>query len=253
MKNDLFNAVRQELWAKKIEQDPAALGYAPRDLQPKLSPADIRDKLQLENPEVKLLFMTEPEFDEAIIGVIEHYDEYAGKKVKAVQYDQAKVLEINVNKMGMTEDEAVEYFEYNQAGAYVGEQTPQFKFPDYGEEYWYLRLTSHHSSVILLETMEEEMSDQFFTQTQCSRCPNDLKTRTMSWFTDEAICMECSAKESDIKSKLRFLGMKDAKEGCGYVPKIEECDHCNGYGSSLKEEADKCTKCNGTGLILEKK
>ena len=27
------------------------------------------------------------------------------------------------------------------------------------------------------------------------------------------------------------------------------CDHCNGYGSSLKEEAERCTKCNGTGLV----
>ena len=29
----------------------------------------------------------------------------------------------------------------------------------------------------------------------------------------------------------------------------EECKHCNGYGSSLKEDADKCTKCNGVGLV----
>jgi DnaJ-class molecular chaperone len=27
------------------------------------------------------------------------------------------------------------------------------------------------------------------------------------------------------------------------------CSHCNGYGSSLKEEADRCTICGGTGLI----
>lgn len=26
------------------------------------------------------------------------------------------------------------------------------------------------------------------------------------------------------------------------------CSHCNGYGSSLKEEADRCTHCGGTGL-----
>ena len=28
----------------------------------------------------------------------------------------------------------------------------------------------------------------------------------------------------------------------------EICTHCNGYGSSLKEKADKCTKCGGSGL-----
>lgn len=27
------------------------------------------------------------------------------------------------------------------------------------------------------------------------------------------------------------------------------CGHCNGYGSSLKEESDKCTKCGGRGII----
>ncbi len=98
------------------------------------------------------------------------------------------------------------------------------------------------------------MTDQFFTQTKCSRCPNDLKVRTMSWFTDETICMDCSNKEKDIKLKLTFLGKEPANyEGCGYIPKIEECSHCNGYGSSLKEEADKCTKCGGSGLIMENK
>jgi DnaJ-class molecular chaperone len=28
-----------------------------------------------------------------------------------------------------------------------------------------------------------------------------------------------------------------------------ECPHCNGYGSSLKEEAETCTRCGGSGLI----
>lgn len=27
------------------------------------------------------------------------------------------------------------------------------------------------------------------------------------------------------------------------------CSHCNGYGSSLKEEADTCTRCGGSGLV----
>jgi DnaJ-class molecular chaperone len=30
------------------------------------------------------------------------------------------------------------------------------------------------------------------------------------------------------------------------------CTHCNGYGSSLKEEADRCTKCEGLGLMPNK-
>ena len=34
-------------------------------------------------------------------------------------------------------------------------------------------------------------------------------------------------------------------EKYGYI----ECSHCNGYGSSLKEESDRCTKCEGFGLV----
>jgi DnaJ-class molecular chaperone len=29
----------------------------------------------------------------------------------------------------------------------------------------------------------------------------------------------------------------------------EVCTHCNGYGSSLKEDSDTCTKCGGLGLV----
>jgi len=29
----------------------------------------------------------------------------------------------------------------------------------------------------------------------------------------------------------------------------EQCSHCNGYGSSLKEQADTCTVCGGSGLV----
>lgn len=40
-------------------------------------------------------------------------------------YNYEKVIRKNMD-MGMTHEEAVEYFEYNQAGAYVGEHTPCF-------------------------------------------------------------------------------------------------------------------------------
>ena len=29
----------------------------------------------------------------------------------------------------------------------------------------------------------------------------------------------------------------------------EECTHCDGYGSSLKEEAHTCSRCGGSGLV----
>jgi hypothetical protein len=55
-------------------------------------------------------------FDEAIIGVEE--------RTCVVAYDIDKIIEILMRDM--TEDEAVEYFEFNILGAYVGEKTPVY-------------------------------------------------------------------------------------------------------------------------------
>ena len=66
------------------------------------------------------------------------------------------------------------------------------------------------------------MTDPFFTQKICSRCTSHLGTRTMSWFTDEAICMDCAGDENEIKNRLRAKGIKDAMEGCGFVPNPDE-------------------------------
>ena len=67
------------------------------------------------------------------------------------------------------------------------------------------------------------MRDTFFESRCCDRCGSESAKRisTMSWFTEEKICMECSAKESEIKKALRAKGDKGAMEGCGYVPKVE--------------------------------
>jgi len=65
------------------------------------------------------------------------------------------------------------------------------------------------------------MNDPFFTKTKCDRCHGSLATRTMSWFTEETICMDCSDEEDKIKNELRQKGL-GSMEGCGYVPKIEE-------------------------------
>lgn len=62
--------------------------------------------------------------------------------------------------------------------------------------------------------------DDFFSKRNCDRCSGDLKVRTMSWFTEQTICMKCSDEESKIKTALREKGIKDAMEGCGYIPKI---------------------------------
>ena len=59
-------------------------------------------------------------FDEAIIGVVQRMG------IQAICYDEDKVLEILMERDGMTLIEAMEYFDFNIAGAWVGESTPFF-------------------------------------------------------------------------------------------------------------------------------
>jgi len=55
-------------------------------------------------------------FDAAVIGHEPNQDVFV--------YDRQKMIEIAVNTMQMTEEDAIEYLEYNVWGAYVGEHTP---------------------------------------------------------------------------------------------------------------------------------
>ena len=67
-------------------------------------------------------------FDDCIAGVVQRYGQPT-----IVCYDKEKVLKQLMDD-GMTDEEAVEYFEYNQIGAWVGEQTPCFISPFDKEE-----------------------------------------------------------------------------------------------------------------------
>ena len=60
------------------------------------------------------------------------------------------------------------------------------------------------------------MQDTFFTQQNCDRCNADLEVRTMSWFTSETICGNCSNEERELRKTLPNNGRK--LEGCGYIP-----------------------------------
>lgn len=59
-------------------------------------------------------------FEDALIGVGQQFN-----KAMAV-YDRQKCIEILIERDGMSDEEAVEYFEYNVTGAWVGEYTPIF-------------------------------------------------------------------------------------------------------------------------------
>jgi hypothetical protein len=68
----------------------------------------------------ELLVMDQPYLDTAILGVVTRMG------LEAVCYDENKVIELLMEHDNMTEEEAIEYMEYNMKGAWVGEHTPVF-------------------------------------------------------------------------------------------------------------------------------
>jgi hypothetical protein len=59
-------------------------------------------------------------FDDCVVGVVEQFG-----RPPIVCYDRDKVIRKMVAD-GMTYEEAEEFFEYNQIGAWVGDRTPCF-------------------------------------------------------------------------------------------------------------------------------
>jgi hypothetical protein len=60
--------------------------------------------------------------------IVDGYDEaIIGQTTKdVVVYNVATIIEILMERDGMTEDEALEYFDFNIDGSYMGEHTPIF-------------------------------------------------------------------------------------------------------------------------------
>ena len=58
-------------------------------------------------------------FDEAVLGVARQFNQ------RHVAYSVEKGIEI-LMRDGMTEEEAIEYYEFNIVGAWVGQYTPVF-------------------------------------------------------------------------------------------------------------------------------
>ena len=91
----------------------------PAGLQEERLNTDIREHLN--DMFEGLLFLSEREFDAAILGVAERIG-----MSPIVAYDTAKIIDILCERDGMEDDEASEFFEFNIAGAYVGDRTPIF-------------------------------------------------------------------------------------------------------------------------------
>ena len=66
----------------------------------------------------ELLLMDD--YDDAIVGLVDRFGQPT-----IVCYDKEKVIE-KLMADGMTDEEALEWFEYNQIGAWMGETTPCF-------------------------------------------------------------------------------------------------------------------------------
>lgn len=60
-------------------------------------------------------------FDEAIIGMAERIN-----LGPVVAYDVQKIIEIMVERDGMTYEEAYEFYDYNIVGSWMGDFTPIF-------------------------------------------------------------------------------------------------------------------------------
>ena len=58
-------------------------------------------------------------FDDCVLGY-----EYNWEGFIRLIYSVQKIINSLVEKDGMSEEEAIEYFEFNMRGAYVGEKTP---------------------------------------------------------------------------------------------------------------------------------
>jgi hypothetical protein len=65
------------------------------------------------------------------------------------------------------------------------------------------------------------MSDCFFTKTRCDRCHKPLDNgRTMSWFNEQTICLNCSTSEDQIKQNMITQNIDPVQfEGCGEIPR----------------------------------
>lgn len=66
----------------------------------------------------------------------------------------------------------------------------------------------------------------FFIQKYCDRCHRELgEKRVLSFFTREALCMNCSTKEDEVRRNIREQDgepMADLKyQGIGVIPAVK--------------------------------
>ena len=82
----------------------------------------IEDIIEIEGEDNEILLADG--FEDAYMGIARQFT-----KTPLAIYDRNKCIDILVNRDGMSEEEAEEYFQYNVEGAWVGENTPMFLQP----------------------------------------------------------------------------------------------------------------------------
>ena len=84
----------------------------------------LRDEISSKFEEMEENVLLMDGFEEAFIG----YSQRINEPILAV-YSWEKMVEVCMNRDGMTDMEAIEYIDYNCLGAWVGEQTPIIVMP----------------------------------------------------------------------------------------------------------------------------
>jgi len=77
-------------------------------------------RTEISDVDEDVLFLTEDFYDEALVG----YAQGCGRETVAV-YDMQVCIQVLIEE-GATEEEAMEHFDYNVMGSYVGQRTPIF-------------------------------------------------------------------------------------------------------------------------------
>lgn len=88
---------------------------------------ELLDRIDKDNEDEPKSIVLAPRdrFDSAIIG-------YENKRVV---YSEEAIIQIYMED-GMTEEEAIEFYEFNTKGAYMGKYNPIYKSENYEEELW---------------------------------------------------------------------------------------------------------------------
>jgi hypothetical protein len=122
MHSDLNNPTgssSDELESSSRLNDVSSKDSSPHELPPRLNK---REEILEDYGDREFLFLSESEYDEAIIGVAHRIGQE-----DVIAYDYNKVCEAVAKLIGNDDImEVMEYVEFNVMGAYVGERTPIF-------------------------------------------------------------------------------------------------------------------------------